>query len=197
MRPFRGGATRHILRVRRKMTKARLFDSTLASMDGSILGLYSQNHERHTVRSGWNMETDPEQLDSRVAQKRTLEQIVAIPATLYFPTSIVAELNEICKSLRYTPEQLIIEALKGQIDYWKEFYEHVMTLPVKPEDFVWRGACSSCLIVFLGPNNEHLPVVGQRGVVGLHAIFCAIYPIRVISLILGGIGPDRIRRVSA
>jgi hypothetical protein len=59
------------------------------------------------------------------------------------------------------------------------------------------GACSSCLIVVLGPNNEHLPVVGQRGVVGLHAIFCAIYPIRVINLILGGVGPDRIRRVSA
>ena len=36
------------------------------------------------------METDPEQLDSRVAQKRTLEQVVAIPATLYFPTSIDA-----------------------------------------------------------------------------------------------------------
>jgi len=37
MRPFRGGATWHILRVRRKMTKARLFASTLASMHGSIL----------------------------------------------------------------------------------------------------------------------------------------------------------------
>jgi hypothetical protein len=38
-------------------------------------------------------------------QKRTLTQIVAIPATLYFPTSIVAELNEICERLGYTPEQ--------------------------------------------------------------------------------------------
>jgi hypothetical protein len=80
------------------------------------------------------METDPEQSDSRVAQKRMLEQIVAIPATLYFPTSIVDELNEICERLGYTPEQLVIEALKGQIDYWNEFYEHVMTLPVEPED---------------------------------------------------------------
>jgi hypothetical protein len=35
-----------------------------------------------------------EQSDSRVAQKRKLEQIVAIPATLYFPASIVDELNE-------------------------------------------------------------------------------------------------------
>jgi hypothetical protein len=79
-----------------------------------------------------NMEIDPE-----ASQKRMLTQIVAIPATLYFPTSIVDELNEICERLGYTPEQLVIEALKGQIDYWNEFYEHVMTLPVKPEDFVW------------------------------------------------------------
>jgi hypothetical protein len=62
------------------------------------------------------METDPEEWDSRLTQKRMLTQIVAIPATLYFPTSIVAELNEICETLRYTPEQLVIEALRGQID---------------------------------------------------------------------------------
>jgi hypothetical protein len=104
-----------------------------------------QNHDRDTVRSDWDMEIDPEESDSPVAQKRMLEQIVAIPAALYFPTSVVAELNEICKSLRYTPEQLIIEALKGQIDYWKEFYEHVMTLPVKPEDFVWPKDPMFCL----------------------------------------------------
>jgi hypothetical protein len=91
------------------------------------------------------MEIDPDESDSRVAQKRMLERIVAIPATLYFPTSIVAELNEICKSPRYSPEQLIIEALKGQIDYWNEFYEHVMTLPVKPEDFVWPKDPVFCL----------------------------------------------------
>ena len=72
-----------------------------------------QNHDRDTVRSDWDMEIDPEASDSRVDQKRMLTQIVAIPATLYFPTSIVAELNEICKSLGYTPEQLVIEALKG------------------------------------------------------------------------------------
>ena len=28
---------------------------------------------------------------------------------LYFPTSIVAELNEICEILGYTPEQLVIK----------------------------------------------------------------------------------------
>jgi hypothetical protein len=84
------------------------------------------------------MQTDPEESGSRVDQERMLEQIVAIPATLYFPTSIVAELNEICESLGYTPEQLVIEALKGQIDHWNEFYEQVMTLPIDPEDLLGR-----------------------------------------------------------
>ena len=69
------------------------------------------------MRSDWDMEIDPDESDSRVAQKRMLEQIVAIPATLYFPTSIVVELNEICEILGYTPEQLVIQALKGQTDY--------------------------------------------------------------------------------
>ena len=82
------------------------------------------------------MEIDPEASDSRVDQKRMLTQIVAIPATLYFPTSIVAELNEICKSLGYTPEQLVIEALKGQIDYWNGVLR-------SRDDFVGRtgGSC--------------------------------------------------------
>jgi len=90
------------------------------------------------------MQTDPEE-GSRVDQKRMLEQIVAIPATLYFPTSIVAELNKICQSLGYTPKQLVIEALKGQIDGWNEFYEHVMTLPIDPGDFVWPKDPVFCL----------------------------------------------------
>jgi len=91
------------------------------------------------------MQTDPEESDSGAAQKRMLEQILAIPATLYFPTSIVSELNEICESLGYSPEQLVIEALKGQIDYWNEFYEHVRTLPIDPEDFVWPKDPMFCL----------------------------------------------------
>jgi hypothetical protein len=91
------------------------------------------------------MEIDPEESDFRIAQKRMLEQIVAIPATLYFPTGNVAELNEICESLGYTPEQLVIEALKGQIDCWNEFYENVMPLPVKPEDLVWPKDPVFCL----------------------------------------------------
>jgi hypothetical protein len=55
-----------------------------------------QNHEKGGVRSDWDMQIDPEESHSRIAQKRMLEQIVAIPATLYFPINIVAELNEIC-----------------------------------------------------------------------------------------------------
>ena len=71
---------------------------------------------RRRGASDWDMQSDPEESDSRVGQKRMLEQIVAIPATLYLPTTIVPELNEICQSLRYTPEQLVIEVLKGQIE---------------------------------------------------------------------------------
>jgi hypothetical protein len=104
-----------------------------------------QNHKKVGVRSDWDMQTDPEESNSRVAQKRMLEQIVAIPATLYLPTSIVAELNEICATLGYTPEQLVIEALRGQIEYWNEFYKHVITLPVEPQDFVWPEDPVFCL----------------------------------------------------
>ena len=82
-----------------------------------------------------------------------------------FPTSIVAELNEICKSLGYTPEQLVIEALKGQIDCWNEFHDHVMTLPVEPEDFVWHKDpvfCLACVTTVHIINNfarcSHDPV---------------------------------------
>ena len=98
------------------------------------------------------MQTDPEESGSRVDQERMLEQIVAIPATLYFPTSIVAELNEICESLGYTPEQLVIEALKGQ-------------LPVEPEDLVWPKDpvfCLACVTTVHIINNfarcSHDPV---------------------------------------
>ena len=82
-----------------------------------------------------------------------LERIVAIPATLYLPSSIiVAELNEIGEILGYTPEQLVIEALRGQIDYWNEFYEYVMTLLeetggscLAERSFVLLSVCHNCL----------------------------------------------------
>src|ERR1700759_1342860 len=91
------------------------------------------------------MHIDPEELGSCLDQKHLLEQIVATPATLYFPASIVAELNEICEGLGYTPEQLVIQALKGQIDYWHEFYEHVLTLPADAEIFAWPRDPLFCL----------------------------------------------------
>ena len=74
-------------------------------------------------------------------------------------------MNEICERLGYTPEQLVIEALKGQIDYWNEFYEHVMTLPVEPEDLVWPKDpvfCLACVTTVHIINNfarcSHDPV---------------------------------------
>ena len=134
------------------VSKTSRFDSTL------------QNHKKDGVRSDPDMETDPEE-SILVVQKRMLEQIVAIPATLYLPTSIVAELNEICETLGYTPEQLVIEALRGQIDYWNEFYEYVMTLPEEPEDLVWPNDpvfCLACVTTALIINNftrcSHDPV---------------------------------------
>jgi hypothetical protein len=44
--------------------------------------------------------------------RKKLEEIVAMPATLYFPTGIVAQLNEICEESGYTPGQLVLRALK-------------------------------------------------------------------------------------
>jgi hypothetical protein len=87
------------------------------------------------------MQTDPEESNSRVARKKMLEQIDTIPATLYLPSSIVAELNEICETLGYTPKQLVIEALRGQI----EFYEYATTLPVEPQDLGWPEDPVFCL----------------------------------------------------
>ena len=118
------------------------------------------------MRSDLDMQTDPEESNSRVAQKRMLEQIVAIPATLYLPSSVVAELNEICQTLGYTPEQLVIEALRDPIDYWNEFYEYVMTLPVEPQDLGWpEDPVSSCRaikfrmsisLMLVGPSSEKI-----------------------------------------
>jgi hypothetical protein len=45
--------------------------------------------------------------------RKKLEKIVVIPATLYFPSAIVAQLNEICDQSGFTPGQLVVRALKG------------------------------------------------------------------------------------
>jgi hypothetical protein len=111
------------------------------------------------------MQTDSEKTNSRVTQKRILKQIVAIPATLYLPSSVVAELSEICETLGYTPEQLVIEALRGQIEYWNEFYKYVMTWPVEPQNLVWPEDpvfCLACVTTLHIKNNfarcSHDPV---------------------------------------
>ena len=65
-------------------------------------------------RGAADMKIDPEASDSRVAHKRLLEQIVATPAILYFPTGIAAELNEICENLGYSPVNLSLRLLKAR-----------------------------------------------------------------------------------
>jgi hypothetical protein len=90
------------------------------------------------------MEIDPGE-SNRNAQKRLLEEIVATPAILFFPASTVVELNEICQALGYTPEQLLVEALKRQIGYWEEFYAYVRTAPENLEDFIWPEDPIFCL----------------------------------------------------
>lgn len=97
------------------------------------------------MRSDADMEKNSGESDSRGAQKLLLEQIVALPAILYFPSRIVAELYEICETFGRTPEQLVIEALKSQLDYWDQFYQYVMSPQEEPEDFIWPADPMLCL----------------------------------------------------
>jgi hypothetical protein len=64
---------------------------------------------------------------------------------LYFPAGIVAQLKEICEESGYTPGQLVVKALKGQIYHWDKFYQYVTTPPEKPEDFIWPEDPLFCL----------------------------------------------------
>jgi hypothetical protein len=77
--------------------------------------------------------------------RKKLEEIVVIPATLYFPSAIVAQLNEICDQSGFTPGQLVVRALKGQIYHWERFYLYVTTPSEKPEDFSWPEDPMFCL----------------------------------------------------
>jgi hypothetical protein len=47
-------------------------------------------------------EPDPLGDFKNVLLRTKLEEIVAMPATLYFPTGIVAQLNEVCEESGYT-----------------------------------------------------------------------------------------------
>ena len=90
-------------------------------------------------------EPDPLGDFKKLLLRKKLEEIVAMPATLYFPTGIVAQLNEICEESGYTPGQLVVRALKGQIYHWDRFYQYVTTPPEKPEDFSWPEDPMFCL----------------------------------------------------
>jgi hypothetical protein len=81
-------------------------------------------------------EPDPLGDFNKLLLKKRLEEIVTIPAALYFPAVIVAQLNEICDVSGYTPGQLVVKALKGQIYHWDRFYRYVTTPPEKPEDLI-------------------------------------------------------------
>ena len=63
-----------------------------------------------------------------------LQEVVAMPAVLYFPTHIVDQLDEMCEARGYSPWQLIVYALKAQINHWDEFYQYVTKRQDKWED---------------------------------------------------------------
>jgi hypothetical protein len=63
-------------------------------------------------------EPDPLGDFNKLLLRKKPEEIVTIPAALYFPAVIVAQLNEICDVSGYTPGQLVVKALKGQIYHW-------------------------------------------------------------------------------
>ena len=55
--------------------------------------------------------------------RKKLEEIVAMPATLYFPTGIVAQLNEFARRAGTPLANLSLELSKGQIYHWDEWRE--------------------------------------------------------------------------
>jgi hypothetical protein len=89
---------------------------------------------------------EPDQPDFRDVLKTKIEEIAAIPATLYFPAFIVAQLNVICDEQRATPEQLVGEALANQIDRWNEFYQYVTTRLNSPQSRFFSAGGSPLLL---------------------------------------------------
>jgi hypothetical protein len=83
------------------------------------------------------MQTDPEE-PIRVAQKRMLEQIVAIPATLYLPTRFAKPSGTLQNNL-----SLKLSEARSTIGTNSD--EYVMTLPEEPEDLVWPKDPVFCL----------------------------------------------------
>ena len=78
-------------------------------------------------------------------------QIVRIPAVLYFPPKVLGDLQQFLEYNECTPGELVFGALKLQLPHWDEFYEFVMT-PLKPgesedwpEDPMFALACVAFL----------------------------------------------------
>ena len=58
---------------------------------------------------------EPDQLGdfNKLLLRKKLEEIVTIPAALYFPAVIVAQLNEIWDVSGYLPGQLVVKGFQG------------------------------------------------------------------------------------
>jgi hypothetical protein len=64
-------------------------------------------------------------------------QLLHIPAVLYFPPKVLGDLHQFLEYNECTPRELVYGALNSQLSNWEEFYEYVMT-PLKPgESVVW------------------------------------------------------------
>jgi hypothetical protein len=78
-------------------------------------------------------------------------QILQIPAVLYFPPKVLEDLNKFLEYNECTPGQLVYGAMKLQLPRWDDFYNFVMT-PLKPgesgewpEDPMFALACVAFL----------------------------------------------------
>ena len=70
------------------------------------------------------MSTDPgRQTDG----EKILAEIGAIPVILAFPPEIFAQLDELCELRGFTHHRLVVEAVKGRQDSWKQISDEVLT----------------------------------------------------------------------
>jgi hypothetical protein len=76
-----------------------------------------------------------------------MAEIGAIPAILAFPPEIFAQLDELCEPRGPTHHRLVVEAVKSQLDRWKQITDEVLTpialgeIEVWPEDPLDLLAC--------------------------------------------------------
>jgi hypothetical protein len=82
-------------------------------------------------------------------QDKMMNAITAVPAVLYFPHTIVEQLNEFCRARQLSAQQLMVETLKSQEPRFDQFVEYVMTPrkpgepPTWPEDPLYCLACGT------------------------------------------------------